>query len=97
MRLRYTRPALEDLDAILTYIAERSPLGEQRVKARIRSVIELLLASPHIGLQTTDPTIRRVNASPYPYIVFYEATAQEVIIHAVRHSARDPSQMPGVT
>ena len=32
---------------------------------------------------------------PYSYLVFYEATESEIIIHAVRHVARDPSSMPG--
>jgi toxin ParE1/3/4 len=46
-------------------------------------------------VRTEDPTIRRINTSPYPYLIFYEATQDEIIIHAVRHSARDPSSMPG--
>lgn len=58
MRLRYTSPALADL-------------------------------------QTDDPTIRRINTWPYPYLIFYEVREDEIIIHAVRHGARDPSGMPG--
>jgi len=27
---------------------------------------------------------------PHPYLIFYEATDVEIIIRAVRHSARDP-------
>jgi hypothetical protein len=34
-------------------------------------------------------------ALPYPYQIFYEATEDELIIHAVRHMARNPSTMPG--
>jgi toxin ParE1/3/4 len=70
MRLRYTRPALADLDAILDYVAARSPQGETYVRARIWAVINLLLSYPRIGLQTEDPTIRRINTSPYPYLIF---------------------------
>jgi plasmid stabilization system protein ParE len=33
--------------------------------------------------------------TPYPYLIFYEATNDEIIIHAVRHGARDPSNNPG--
>jgi toxin ParE1/3/4 len=36
-----------------------------------------------------------MTVTPYPYLVFYEATDAEIIIHAVRHAARDPSGMPG--
>jgi toxin ParE1/3/4 len=28
-------------------------------------------------------------------LIFYEATETEIIIHAVRHAARDPAEMPG--
>jgi len=94
MRLCFTRPALADLDAILDYIAERSPQGATRVHARIRAIFDLILEHPHIGAQTDDPTIRRVVAVPYPYLVFYEVTAEELIVHAVRHGARDPGTMP---
>jgi plasmid stabilization system protein ParE len=33
-------------------------------------------------------------ASPYPYLIFYQATEDEIVIHGVRHSARRPSSMP---
>ena len=95
MRLRYTRPALADLAAILDYVTAHSPQGASRIRARIQTVINFLLDHPRIGLQTEDPTIRRVNTLPYPYLVFYEIAGDEVIVHAVRHGARDPRTMPG--
>ena len=78
MRLRYTLPALADLASILDYIADRSPQGAARIHIRIRAV-------------TDDPAIRRITTTPYPYLIFYEATEAEIIIHALRHGARDPS------
>ena len=90
MRLRYTRPALADLDAILDYTTRHSPQGAVRVHSRIQAIIELLLSHPYIGATTNDPAIRRVNISPYPYLIFYEIADDQVIIHAIRHSARDP-------
>jgi len=95
VRLRYTIPALADLEEILDYIAVRSPQGAIRVQARIRAVANLLLEYPLIGTATDDPTIRRMTTSPYPYLIFYETTAEEVIVHAVRHGSRNPSGMPG--
>jgi toxin ParE1/3/4 len=95
MRLRYTLPALDDLASILEYIADRSPLGAARVHARIRAVADLLLRYPQAGALTDDLTIRRMTTTPYPYLIFYEATDNEIIIHAVRHGARDPSDNPG--
>ncbi len=95
MRLRYTLPALADLQATLDYIAAHSPRGAHRIRARIKAVTDLLLQHPHIGRRTDDPTIRRMPTTPYPYLIFYEVTETEVIIHAIRHGSRDPSHMPG--
>ena len=97
MRLRYTPSALGDLDAALDYISARSPLGARRVQARIQAIIALILSHPGIGTRTDDPTIRRMTTSPYPYLVFYEVVEDEIIIHAIRHAARDPSGMPGAS
>jgi toxin ParE1/3/4 len=57
----------------------------RRVQARIQA----------LRRRTSDPTIRRMTTTPLPYLVFYEITETEIIIHAVRHAARDPSGMPG--
>ena len=55
----------------------------------------LLLQCPEAGRITDDPTIRRMPTAPYPYLIFYEVAGDEIIIHAVRHGARDPSLYPG--
>ena len=91
MRLRYTLPALADLASILDYVADRSPQGAARIHTRIRSVTGLLLHYPPAGAATDDPTIRRITTTPYPYLMFYEATDAEIIVHAVRQGTRDPS------
>jgi len=90
-----TRPALADLALILDYVASHSPQGAARVQARIQAVIDLLVIHPDIGVRTDDPSIRRLTTLPYPYLVFYEVRETDIIVHAVRHSARDPSDMPG--
>jgi plasmid stabilization system protein ParE len=53
------------------------------------------LLDPGIGTRTDDPAIRRMITLPHPYLIFYEATETEIIIHAVRHAARDALGMPG--
>jgi plasmid stabilization system protein ParE len=95
VKLRYTLPALVDLRSILDYTATHSPQAAKRVQARIQAIIDLLLIYPNIGVRTDDPVIRRLMTAPYPYLVFYEVSETEIIIHAVRHAARNPSGMPG--
>jgi plasmid stabilization system protein ParE len=92
MRVRYTLPALADLDHIVDYIAARSPQAAERIRIRIQAVIDLLRVYPGIGVRTEDQTIRRINTTPYPYLIFYEIHEQEIIIHAIRHGARGPVQ-----
>jgi plasmid stabilization system protein ParE len=63
----------------------------------MQAIIELLLVYPNIGVRRDDPVIRHLTRAPYPYLVFYEVTDREIIIHAVRHAARNPSGLPGST
>jgi len=44
VKLRYTLPALAELNSILDYIAAHSPRGAKRVQRRLQSIIDLLLA-----------------------------------------------------
>lgn len=53
----------------------------RRVHARLKDSTDLLLLHPNVGTRTDDPTIRRMTASPYPYLIFYEVADAEVIIH----------------
>ncbi|WP_319935262.1 type II toxin-antitoxin system RelE/ParE family toxin [Lichenihabitans sp. Uapishka_5] len=83
-----------DLEQILDGLAQASPQGARRVQARIRAITELLARFPEIGQATIRPEMRRLVVTPFPYLIFYRATADAVIIHAVRHSARGPHTMP---
>ena len=65
------------------------------MQTRIQKMIDVLSLFPNIGAATSDPTILRLPIGPYPYLVFYEVTGDEVIVHAIRHAARDPAGMPG--
>lgn len=94
MRLLYTRPALADLNAVLEYIAAHSPSGARHVQASIRTSVRLILDHPGVGRRTDEPTIRRLAVRPYPYLVLYEVTGSDIIIHAIRHASRDPAGMP---
>jgi hypothetical protein len=34
-----------------------------------------------------------MTALPYRYVIFYEVTETEIVIHAIRHASRNPSGM----
>ena len=55
----------------------------------------LLLEHPLAGAPTDDPTIRRIVTTPYPYLIFYEATRTRLLftpcamVHAIRLTIQD--------
>jgi plasmid stabilization system protein ParE len=94
VRIRYTRRGAAELDQILFYIAKKSPQGAHRVRMRIQHLINLLSQHPHMGSLSGKSQARRLAVYPFPYLIFYQIRDDEIIIHGVRHSARDPSSMP---
>jgi toxin ParE1/3/4 len=64
VKLRYTLPALDGLEAILDYIERQSPQGAARVKNRIQAIVDLLLLHPLVGTRTDDPATRRMATPP---------------------------------
>jgi toxin ParE1/3/4 len=89
MRVVLSRLALAELDEILTYIAKRSPLGAKNVEARFRHAFELVGRHPH-GAERLEqrPDVRRLPLVRYPYAVYYEIGADEVIVLRIMHGAR---------
>src|SRR5258708_19716586 len=84
-----------DFGEVLDYIEKESPQSARKVHARIQRLINLTLDHPQVGARTGSKRLRRLVASPYPYLIFYEVGDDEIVIHGVRHSARRPSSMPG--
>ena len=90
MKIRYTGPAARQLDAILAYIKARSPDGAANVLSRIDEALSIATEQPRIGQLTSRRGFRRIVINPYPYVVLYRATAEEIVVHSVRHGSRKP-------
>jgi plasmid stabilization system protein ParE len=90
MKVRYTLRALEDLDAIFSYLDQRSPAGAQSVKSVIERRIANLAEFPLMAPETDEPNIRELTILRYPYKVYYEVQGGEVWIVHIRHAAREP-------
>jgi toxin ParE1/3/4 len=90
MKVRYTRRALANVDRIFRYIARENPAAAARVVARIEDLVGQLAGIPEMDEGAEMRGIRRLVATPFPYLIFYEVALDEVIIHRVRHAARRP-------
>jgi toxin ParE1/3/4 len=76
---------------ILDYIEARSPQGAENVKRRLQAVIGLLADHPDAGRRVANKgNLRRIIATPYPYVIFYQPGTTEIVIHGVRHAVRRP-------
>lgn len=94
MKLRITAGASSELRTILRYISQHSHSGAQRVQLRIKTSFDLLVDQPFAGHETDADGLRRLIVRPFPYVIFYEVAASEIIIISIRHGARDPAGMP---
>jgi plasmid stabilization system protein ParE len=54
-----------------------------------------LVQYPYCGQLTSEGGLRRIVTPPYPYLIFYEATTEEVVIIGVRRAAREPERPRG--
>ncbi|TIV09111.1 MAG: type II toxin-antitoxin system RelE/ParE family toxin, partial [Mesorhizobium sp.] len=78
VKLRYTLAALAELDEVLGDIALQSPKGAKRIQARLHAVINLLLEHPLSGVATDERPMRPIVVRPYPYLIYYEPSADEM-------------------
>ena len=91
MRLVLSRLALAELDGILDYLSQRSPLGASHVEARIRRAFDHIVRYPEAAERLTErPAVRRLPLARYPYVIYYEVGAEEVTILRILHGARQP-------
>ncbi|TMJ01458.1 MAG: type II toxin-antitoxin system RelE/ParE family toxin [Alphaproteobacteria bacterium] len=97
MRLVLSRLAAAELDEILGYIRERSPLGARSVEARVRHAFDHISRHPEAAERVEQrPTVRRLPLARYPYVIYYEVGAGAVTVLRILHGARRrPRDEPG--
>jgi toxin ParE1/3/4 len=92
MRVRYTRRARSDLQAIIKYIFERSPAGARNVKRAMDRTLELIGQYPESGHRVDEQGTRVLPVGRYPYLIYWGVEAGEAWIVHIRHAARRPWQ-----
>jgi toxin ParE1/3/4 len=84
------RRAVAQIDKALICIEARSPQGAAHLRERVMALESLLQEQPCAGRATSRPNVRRLSANPFPYLIDYRMTANEIIIMRFRHTARRP-------
>jgi toxin ParE1/3/4 len=89
MKLVLSRLALAELDDILRYLSDRSPLGATHVEIRMRRAFEHIGHFPEAAERVEQrPDVRRFPLARYPYVVYYEIGKDVVTVLRILHGAR---------
>lgn len=91
MKVRWTMPAVRELEGISDYIAVDSPAAANRTVRRIREVIQRTARMPNAGRIGRVAGSREVAVTGTPYIVAYRILESEKMIHvlAIMHGAQE--------
>ena len=90
MRLAWTPEAADDLDNVLSYIAERNPTAAASVAARIDRTVSNILYFPHAARLDAETGARECVVRGLPLLIIYTVTDDLIEIIAVFHTSRDP-------
>ncbi len=90
MKVRYTRRAFNDREAIYDFLEERSPNGATNVQHAILDAIHALTSYPRLGQRTEFADVYELTVPRYPYKVYYRVEGDEVWILHIRDARRRP-------
>ena len=88
MKIRWVRPALQDLKDVGNYISADSPDVAKSVLARIRQSSKLLGDQLQMGRPGRVPGTRELVVPGTPFVLPYRVISDEVQILRVIHGAR---------
>jgi plasmid stabilization system protein ParE len=90
MKVVYAPRALRDIDDVLAYIHQRSPIGARNVSLAIEYTIHTCALNPRTGTKTDEPDVYRRPLGKYRYTIYYRPLAGDDGIEVARviHGAR---------
>lgn len=95
MKIRWLRQGLGELHYAVAYVREDNPDAARRLYETVRKQLSILVDFPQFGRAGRIEGTRELVVTGWPYIVTYRIKGQEVIILAVRHTAREwPDTFP---
>lgn len=92
LRLEWTTPAADELEAAQTYYHELNPLAARTLARRIVEAAMRLRDHPSIGRPGLRDGTREWAVLRTPYVLVYRETVQAVEILHVWHAAQDWTQ-----
>jgi plasmid stabilization system protein ParE len=89
-KIIWSRRATIKLYRILEFyvLRNKSKAYSSKLYTKINKEIKLLLKNPDLGIKTTEETTRGLIIESY--IIYYEVTSIEIIIHSIWDSRQNP-------
>jgi len=89
LRVRWTTPAADDLEASQTHYLEKNPEAAREMAERVVAAKKLLLSQPELGRPGLRPATREWVVRDTPYILVYRVREDLVEILHVWHGAQN--------
>jgi len=94
VKLRWTKRALAEIDAIFPYVSTDSPTAAERLALLIETKVQSLLDHPNLGRPGRVDGTREFVVTGTPYILPYRVRNGRVEILAVLHASQQwPDQL----
>ena len=84
MRLGWRKDALDDLDRIFEFNAERSEALAMKVERRLTARAQALTIAPHLGRALQEAGAFRLSVTDIQYVIDYELAEDLVLIARIR-------------
>ena len=88
MKVRITRPAVDDLERIHAYISKDNPAAASRVVTQLIDRAMTLADMPYQGREVDEPNSRLIVVPHFRYFIFYTIEDDEIHITHFRHTSR---------
>lgn len=89
MRIRWTPPAVADMQSISDYLKEHHPQYRQPAMRRLYDSIQALKDTPYRGRPGRIEGTREILFPPMPYIAVYRVHEQSIEVWRIYHTAQD--------
>lgn len=93
-KLKISALAEKEINESIEFYENRSrDLGKQFF-TYLKFYLKVLKANPELFKIKREPGYRELTLIKFPFVIIYEIIGDEVIIHSVFHTSRNPSKKP---
>jgi len=86
--------AEKEIDESIEFYESRSKgLGKQFL-LYLKSYLKVLKTNPQLFEIKKQPCFRELTLVKFPFVIIYEISGNEIIIHSVFHTSRNPQRKP---